>query len=209
MNGSIRQHFLTQGDALDFRRVEELFLEAARRFNGIGGHAIGNKQFRRDAWNLFTWEEYLSKEARDLEFTIPEHGLIVSNCLLEVVHDDGFLEAELSWSLDVQPNGGADPKAIFAWPVLGGQALYQGEDMAMCSQLVQHVTPVAGVPAVDPTDSSNEDAPQVIDDTLKITLGNSCAVALQNGRSHAGLALLSIGRFTVQKSTLAVRKVLR
>lgn len=208
MSGLIRQHTLNDKDVLDRRRVQELFLEAAQRFSQISGHAIGDNQLRRTNFKMNAWLEMWAREARNLQFATPGHGFVVSDCILEIVHDDSYLEATLSWSLDVDPVGDST-KMIIAWPVLNGQMVSGAEDFAMCPQLIAYQTPIAANPAPDPSNSAHETAGSSINGNYNISLGNRGTVFLANGRSQAALLVFSIGNFLVKKSILSVVKVLR
>lgn len=209
MTGVLRRHFLSDGDALDRRRLEELFLEAAARYASVSNRAIGNGQFKREDFTLATWEEMLGNLAVDIQFITPDHGFLIPDSLAEVVHDDGTLEAKVAWGVEVDPQAGGN--LIAMWPVLNGVPVWGGLDFNSVDQLNTYVGVVPATPAVDPDNPDSLGGPPTGSDfgTFNFGLGNEATVVVSNGRSSLGIAVFSIGEFKITRCAWTLRKVNR
>lgn len=208
MIGVLRRHFLNPGAALDRRRLEELFLEAARRYANVPNRAVGNGQFKRSDFSLATWEEMFGNLAVNIQFVTPDHGFLIPDSLAEVVHDDGALEAKVTWGIEVDPQTGGN--LIAAWPVLNGVPVWGGYDFNSVDQLMAYVGVIVG-PAVDPSNPGTEGAPPTGSDfrTANFGMGNEAVVVVRNGRSALGIAVFSIGKFKITRCAWTLRKVNR
>lgn len=208
MSGLIRQHTLSDLDALDRRRVWENYLEVAKRLSEIRGSALGDGVLKRMDFQLQSWVEFQTAHGESLNYATPRDGAFIPNALLEMVQDDGFYELRVAWSIDVQLSNSS--KFIVAWPVFDGKACYEGMDYLQQDQVVKCIAPVPGNPAVDPSDSGNLQAGDSLSNVHgDVTLGNSFNVVGLNGRSHLSIMIKSVGRFDVKKCTISVKRVLR
>lgn len=207
MSGLIREHRLLAGDVLDRRRLRESFFEMAQRLNMIQAQSLADNHLTREDFELNSWVEMLNSHAEDINFVTPDYGYIVADSLVEVIHDDSYFEAKLSWSLDVNITNGAASNLMYAYPIVDGIPAYHLMDFLMADQLVSY-TFVAGNPAVVPEDVTPNDA-YTFDTTYRTCLGNHGNVVGLNGRSHVGIMVGSIGKFGVKKSDILVKKVLR
>ena len=234
MTGVIRQHVLSVNDALDRRKVTELFLEMAKRLSAIDGHAIRGTQLRRGNFKIDAWEEYQSDLDWGINFLTPEMGYVVPATSYDFVLDDSYVEANVTWSIQATPGDEQASNMLMAIPVVDGVGVYGAEDWLEVDQLLNYdVLTAFGNAAIDPTEQnyvggvSFQDA--VADDAYSwaldagttfslsggdnvdgvMSLGNSGHVVALNGRSRVGIVVFSIGKFKVTKATMLLRKVLR
>jgi hypothetical protein len=204
----VRPHFLANGDALDRRRMEELFLYASKRLNEIGGQSIQPKQFTRASFDIDSWEEYQANFGSSLSFIVPDMGYAIVATTIDVTSDDSFFEGVLTWSIKVEVGSAAASNMIMAVPTLDGMPLYAGEDFIEVDQLVRYNYKTNLDPALDPaTEVPLDGAP--FSNSYGLTLGNQIGFVGLNGRGRLSVVVVSIGKFKVTSCAVNLRKVLR
>jgi len=202
VSGVIKQHVLANDGALDRRRLEELFFEAAKRVTEISGINIGNNQFGRENFHLTSFEEYDTNFEVETSYINPLHSHQLPGTDLLVSNDDSFYEAEMAWSIHAIAEGDSS-QILMGWPVVDGKALWSAEDWSQYGrELVGN-----GDPLSNPFDDSIAGAGFDEDDL--VCLGNTCNLVGQNGHSFLGVLLFSIGQFRVTKSQVTFRKLAR
>ena len=204
----IRPHFLTSGDALDRRRIQELFLFVANQLNELSGIGIKNSQFTRANFNMDTWEEYQSDYDTNMGFITPEMGYALPAAALDVKCDDSFFEGVLSWSIAVEVGSALASNMVMAVPTLCGIPLYGGEDWQQVDQLIKYTMLGAFQPCVNPDEVEGDDA-GTMSTSYGLSLGNSVGFTGLNGRGRAGILIYSLGKFKVKAASITCRKVLR
>jgi hypothetical protein len=195
----IRKHTLTSGDALDRRRIVELFMEAAKRFTSVHRDAIRNKQFGREHFDLDAWEEYQSNYQLNIKYVVPKHGHQAPGSGLVVLNDDSYFEANVSWSALIKVNSTASFR-VLGWPVTDGQGLWSAESWAEVDQLFKYDN-IFPSPEWDETIVNT-----AFTNDGYLTLGGSCNVQGINGRSYFGVLFASIGKFSVESLQVNLRK---
>jgi hypothetical protein len=208
MTGLVRPHFLSSGDALDRRRVQELFLYAANLLNELSGTGIKNAQFTRTNFNMDTWEEYQSDYDTNMRFITPEMGYALPAAALDVQCDDSFFDGMLSWSIAVEVGSALASNMVMAIPTLCGIPLYGGEDWQEVDQLISYTLGDPADPAINPDEIEGDDASSM-DASYGLSLGNSVGFTGLNGRGRAGILIYSLGKFKVKACSITCRKVLR
>lgn len=210
----VRPYFLAKGDALDRRRLQELFLWVANRLNELSPIGIKDKQFNRTNFNLNAWEEYQSDYVSQVRFLTPAMGYSLPGCAVDLTCDDSFMEGIIDWSIAIEPSSVTGSNMIMAVPTLCGIPVFAGEDWYENDQLITY-TLTPGI-AVDPDATDGDDAFNLSTDDGTVTgnpygisLGNSVGFTGLNGRGRVGILVYSIGSFKVKACAVAVRKVLR
>jgi hypothetical protein len=206
--GMVRPHFLANGDALDRRRMEELFLYVAKRLQEIGGASIEPEQFTRHEFDIDSWEEYQANFGSSLSYIVPDMGYSIVATTIDVVSDDSFFEGVLTWSIKVEVGSAAASNMIAAVPTMDGLPLYAGEDFIEVDQLIRYNYKTNLDPAVNPaTDETLDGSP--FSNAYGLTLGNQIGFTGLNGRSRLAIVIVSIGKFKVTSCAVNLRKVLR
>lgn len=207
MSGIIRQHRLQEGNALDRRRLEELFFEARQRFAQITHWSIGDDVLTRQSFDDHAWEEYRFTAVLNGNYRIPTHGHLISGCFLQVNHAEEYYEGQLHWSINVHPLTAAC-KRIVAWPVCNGNLLVGGHDSVECEQAIKYDSQDPADPAIDPS-TATELAASSIDNTYDFCLGGTASFSGVAAASTLGVLVMGVGHFQVDKACIGHRKVLR
>jgi hypothetical protein len=196
--GITRLHKLQSGDAVDRRRLDELYRQAAQRANEIFGRNIANDQFSRVSFQEQAIQEFWYNSDRDLTFNVPHNPATAPGSAIQVRNDDSFTFGELTWTL--RATAATDQSVcLIAWPVFDSKALWAGEDFAKKGSIVSYAIGHCADPdgdVVDGTAFSTND---------KISLGGSCSFVGLNGRMLSGVLVHSFGHFRVQHVQLAIR----
>ena len=199
MSGRIRQHRLLPNDPLDRRRMEEMYLEAARRFSQVEGFYLGDGQLRRAGFNLDSWEEMQASFQTSIQYKVPEMGHQLPGTGNDVINDDPYFEAKLYWAAEVTV-GSNSSSMVMGWPTVDGQAVWAGEDYAVADQVLNTVLSGGAIVTSAGTPLTNG---------VTLTISNECVVKGLNGRSYLGVLVHSIGKFKITKARVNLRKVLR
>jgi len=195
--GTTRLHRLQAGDALDRRRMEELFLQAGRRANEIFDRNIGNKQFGRTSFVEDAIQEFWYNKDEDANYKLPVAPGNLPGTALPILNDDSFVFGELVWSLRASVPTAQIGHMLVAWPVFDYQALWSAEDVALRSSEYYNDTIVSGQPVYSFWLPFSGDS--------VLSLGGRCNFIGGNGRMLAGVMVHSIGSFTVHNVQLAIR----
>lgn len=206
MTGLIRKDQLLNGDALDRRRIWESFMEAAERLSEISSFAIGDGILGRENFELNSWIEMYTSHSQSQNFVAPDYGSVVSDSMIEVVHDDSFFEGRICWAIDLRP--GDAGKLAFAYPVVDGIPIYGALDFMMVDQLIEYIY-IYGATAVDPDNEVTQAASASFVNTYNSSLGGEAHVQGLNGRSSVVIMVRSIGEFVINKCDISLKKVLR
>ena len=211
MNGLIRPHQLSEGDSLHRRRLVENYLDAAQRLNAPNGWALGDKSLRREDFPAHVWLELFPSHAEGMEFDVRRYGFVVPESLIEIDCKDSWFEGRYSWTLAIRPEGVHASKVVWAYPVVNGQSVFGGMDYGQVDQLIEYAQAsiVIGGPAMDPSLPANETSLSEFEVDLQVSLGNTCTVTGESGRSVVGLMVVAIGGFTITKCTASLKGVPR
>ena len=198
-DGFTRLHRISSGDALDRRRLVELFNQATERANDIVHHSFGDEILSRVDFTQHCYQEFWYNKDTDLHYDIPDSPGCLPGSVIPVRNDDSFTYGELAWSL----RGVAASTSsimIMAWPVFNSKALWSGEDFVMIRCISEY--PASGS-LLDP--EADKVAGLSFTNGDPISLGGVCSFSGYNGRMLSGVLVHSIGRFRIQNVQLSIR----
>jgi len=196
--GTTRLHRLQSGDALDRRRIEELYLQAGRRANEIFDRNIGNKQFGRTFFQEHSIQEFWYNSDSSINYFVPQCLGNLPGTIIPVRNDDSFVFGEIVWSIRVLTFDGS--VMLVVWPVFNSQALWSGEDVSL--RLTECSYP-PGVGFTDPI--KGRISGSAYSGTDMLSMGGTTNFVGMNGRMISGLLVHSIGNFRIVATQFAIR----
>jgi len=197
--GLVRLHRLLPGDALDRRRLEELFAWCAQRFNEIGHRSIANDQIGRDRFLGPSFEEMWYATEKDLNFGIPGNPQLVSGTTVPVRNDDSYIYGELSYSIEAEAQVDDGCLKLVAWPVFASQALWSGECYMIQGDEKGYngTVPIGPFIKLIPGDTYNTND--------RVTLSGTCNFVAANGRMLSGVLVQGVGDWRILGAQMVIK----
>ena len=187
--GHVRLHKIQPGDALDRRRLDELFAWAAQRLNQIDKRSIANDQIGRNRFVGPSFVEMWYAKEGGLNYEVPGNPQLVPGTSVPVRNDDSYVFGELTYSVEAEAMT-ASCIRIVSWPVFASKALWSGE----CYLSNGDEKRYSGAAGVAPTDTVQGGAYNIND---KVTLCGTTNFVALNGRMLSGVLIASVGNWRI------------
>jgi hypothetical protein len=201
LSGQIRKHFLSSGDALDRRRIEELFLEAAKGLALIMPDMIRSKQFIKTKLSADSLEEMYYNEITSLGYKTPTWtGTLLPGTVIDIHNEDGEFQSVIEYSLTVKAIS-ATAKWVYAVAIAGDKTVHGTGDFLTADQEVCYIAPS--------TPPNETDAGLYINNGERFNLCGSANIVTTGGNQFIGVIVLSDAEFEINACSCTARRVLR
>ena len=187
-NGVTRPMVLSAGNALNRRFLKELFSWASKSTANLNGDSIALDQVTRIRFKQFAFEEFYFQFRHGGSEIISERGgSPIRAAAISIDSIDSFAVAHAVWSIHAEPLS-TDSKWIVAWPVIGGNHVYQGLD----SKMRTYATHAQATTITEP-----------------ITLGGMADSFVFAGNTNCGIMIVSKGDWNIKSSAISARTIHR
>lgn len=200
MTGAVRSWRLQAGDALDRRRVRELFYEMADRLSQVRGSSFGNQVLNRQKFTIDSWEEYDTSQENDVNYRVPGYGHMAPGSLQVQSTREPVWSATLDWSVE---GFVTDTKSylLLGVPMLDHEIVWGAQDLVTADQILQSTVgnydPTLVIASLGVTGASGD----------TFGLGGSCHVRGTTAKSTASVLLLSVAGFKITNSQMHLRRM--
>jgi hypothetical protein len=200
MSGLIRPHRFFEGDALDLRKIREAFYDAAARLRELYPESFSDQSFSPDQFDSDSLEEMYGQFGTSLRYKTPQYsGLLIPASNFNLVDDDAWLEAEVTWSISITAKSDS-ASWVAGWVVIGNKSLWNALDFRQ-SDNPRYYSGGVGPPTIH--------AGECFPNGETFSMGNIGCAVMQNGHHPVGVVVLSEDDFEVDAIHVSVRKVLK
>lgn len=198
MSSQVRPHHLTEGSALDRRRIAELFYWAAKRLSAVDPNMISSNVITRDLLEESALEEMYFGDVTGVTYKTPDWtGFVLG---ITIQNDDNDNELAIDYSVVIEAED-TDCMWAYSAAIAGGKVLHESGHLLHVDQEFCYISPDEP-PTTTPSGLS-------ITQNDKTTMSGTATFSGESGTQHVGVLIIADKSFSVTRCSCSARRIVR